>query len=248
MDRLTVRESVLCCESCSLHTVGSGPVPFSGPTPAYLAIVGEAPDTEDDKRGEPFCGPAGELLRDAMVGAGLAPATVALMNAVSCFAGRHPTMPEVNACGTNLAAQLEVVDPRWVALLGGVALSTLRPDLKISRTRGHVLVPAERPWKAFVTFHPTYALRYSKGEKILREDLTVLADMMEAEDWLPLSSTNCVGCGLDEEQMAEHDMALRTDDMGATYCSECFTTSPTIKAVVKQEQAVERVQATGVLF
>lgn len=261
MNRLEVREQVLCCEACELHKVGSGPVPFSGPTPAYLAIVGEAPGRQEDKRGEPFIGPAGELLRDALVGAGISPSTVFFANAASCFPDRTPTGAEVNACGINLEDQLALADPRWVCLLGGVALSTLRPDLKISKARGHVLVP-ERPWKVFVTFHPSYALRQAKGETILRADLTRLADMMEAPEWsdpdhrgepvagwIPLSDTSCVACGTDEEDMVEHDLALRFDNMGATYCSLCFEGSPMAKAATKAAKTVARVQEkTGALF
>jgi len=262
MNRLEVREAVLCCEACELCHVGSGPVPFSGPTPAYLAIVGEAPGKQADEKGVPFIGPAGTLLREALVGAGIDPDTVAYINAVSCFPDGTPTSAHVHACADNLKIQLEVVDPRWVCFLGGVALSTLRPDLKISRARGHVLLPPARPWKAFVTFHPAYALRQAKGEKILREDLTRLADMMEAFDypvdehadhdipgWLPLSATSCVSCGLEEEVMAEHDLALRTDEMGATYCSLCFEASPQAKGEAKEVKKIERVQAkTGQLF
>lgn len=250
MNRLEVVEQILCCSACGLHKVGKGPVPFSGPTPAFLAIVGEAPGRQEDAQGAPFVGPAGQLLREVLVEAGIDPAGVFFCNAASCFPDRTPTSGEINACGTNLAAELELANPVWLCLLGGVALSTLRPDLKISRARGHVLLPPQRPYKVFVTFHPSYALRNARGEQVMRNDLHVLADMMDAERWQPMAADSCVACGVSAEDMGEHDMVLIFDEMGASYCSECYrTVSPSGKAQAKEQKKQERQQIkTGQLF
>jgi uracil-DNA glycosylase family 4 len=251
VNRLDVRELVLICTKCELHRLSRAPVPFSGPTPSYLAIVGEAPGKVEDRRGEPFVGPAGELLRDCLTAVGIKPETVFMCNSCSCWPNRPDRTPrsnEVNACSTNLAAQLELADPVWVCLLGGIALSTLRPDLKISRTRGHVLVPEGRR-RYFVAFHPSYALRNAKGEVALRADLQALATMLVSEDWLPLADDSCVVCGTDPETLAEHDLHLRFDDMGASYCSACWHASPDGKVQAKATKARDRTQVrTGRLF
>jgi uracil-DNA glycosylase family 4 len=247
MERLTVREKVLICRSCGLVDLCRAPVPFSGPTPAYLAIVGEAPGKMEDAAGEPFVGPAGELLRDALKEAGVKPETVFLCNTCSCWPHREPRTPssaEINACATNLADQLELADPAWVCLLGGVALSTLRSDLRISRAHGHVLVPEGRR-HYFVTYHPSYALRNAHGEEIFRRELKALSQMLVTEDWQPLADDSCVSCGVAVEEIGEHDLHIRFDGMGVSYCSECFQASPEGKQVRK----IERVQVTtGHLF
>jgi uracil-DNA glycosylase family 4 len=224
VNRLDVREQVLTCHGCELHELGQAPVPFSGPTPSYLAMVGEAPGKIEDKVGEPFVGPAGQLLRECLRAAGIQPETVFFCNSCSCWPNREDRTPrstEVNACSPNLAAQLDLADPVWVCLLGGVALSTLRSDLKISRVRGHVLLPEGRR-RYYVTFHPSYALRNARGEAILRRDLQALSAILTADDWLGYADDSCVICGTDPEVLADHDLHLRFDDMGAAYCSDCF--------------------------
>lgn len=85
--RLLLRERILDCTACDLHSTSSGPVPFSGPAPASYAIVGEAPGAEEDLRGEPFLGKSGQLLRRMLEGAGLDPVEAFIANTVSCLRG-----------------------------------------------------------------------------------------------------------------------------------------------------------------
>lgn len=251
MQRFEVRERVLTCTSCGLHELCRAPVPFFGPAPNYLAVMGEAPGAREDEAGQPFVGPAGELLRECLRAAAIDPDRVFWVNAVSCWPHREnhtPTSAEVNACSGNLAAQLELADPSWVCLLGGVALSTVRSDLKISRARGHVLLAGRRRY--FVAFHPSYALRNARGEEFLRRDLQALAFMLTADDWVPAVNDACVICGTDPETLGEHDLHLRFDEMGAPYCSECWKTfSSAGKTQAKEIRAIDRNQKrTGRLF
>lgn len=230
MNRLEVREQVLCCESCELFNKGHGPVPFSGPTPAHVAVVGEAPGKTEDEKGQPFIGPAGSLLREYMTTAGIDPEMVFFANAASCWPDGTPTSDHVNACSRNLETQLELARPRWVLLVGGVALSTLRPDLKVTRARSHVFCPPGRP-RFLSTVHPSFALRNRKGEVMLRADLELLVEMIDTLDnsWMDMASNACVICGTGVDEMTEHDMHLRFDDMGASFCNACFErrSSPT---------------------
>jgi uracil-DNA glycosylase len=248
-----VREQILECTACELHTVGRGPVPFSGPTPAVLAVVGEAPGRQEDELGEPFIGPAGQLLRKALVDAGIPPATVFFCNPVSCFPDATPTKEHLHACATNLEAQLELAEPTWVLAVGNVALSTIRPDLRISRAHGHLFWPAGYgtfpAW--FPTFHPSAALRTARTETVMRSDIAKLAAMVGADrsGWTRFVSDDCLGCGTSPEEMADHDMWLTFDDTGGSYCNECFQRSPQAKAEARDQRKTERFQArTGRLL
>lgn len=245
-----VREQIKVCRACDLCKVGQGPIPFSGPAPNFLAVVGEAPGYQEDIQGEPFVGPAGTLLRDCLRGADLDPDLVTFINTVSCFPKRTPNAAEINACSTNLTTQLEFTNPVWAVLVGGVALNAWRPDLKISRARGKVLLPPGRRWRMFVTFHPSFALRQVKAEAALRADLALLTQMMDAEeDFNGLTDDSCVGCGASVEELGEHDEDLRFDVWNVPYCGQCWPKAPQNQATVKEEKRIVRVQErTGQLF
>lgn len=250
MNVALVRESVRQCRACDLHKVGSGPVPFSGPTPNFLAVVGEAPGRQEDKAGEPFIGPAGQMLRTALRDGGIEPDRVTFINTVSCFPDRTPTTHEIDMCSTNLLSQLQATNPAWVVLLGGVALNSQRPDLKITRARGKVLLPPRYRWKMFVTFHPSFALRQAKAEQTFRNDLAVLAEMMdEGDEWVRYTSDSCVRCGVLPDELAEHDGHLRFDVWGVPYCDTCFGLRPEqVKAAVEQVKVEKRMERSGQLF
>lgn len=221
--RLELRERILDCTGCELHTDNGGPVPFHGPTPAAVAVVGEAPGAEETKQGRPFIGPAGELLREEMRNAGIDPDALFWANTVSCKPPTNPTGEHVNACSGNLTAQLELADPKWVLLVGGVALGAIRPDLKVSKMRGHCIHRGERVY--YSLFHPAFILRQQKMRPRLAADLRMFARMLREDN--PLASEiSCVGCGLDEEEIGEHDMAIHFDAEAVPYCENCVGKMP----------------------
>lgn len=249
-----VREQIKVCRACDLFKVGHGPVPFSGPAPNYLAIVGEAPGQMEDEQGEPFVGPAGQLMRDCLRGVDLDPDLISWLNTASCFPKRTPNAAEINACSTNLLTQLEFINPVWVVLVGNVALQAWRPDLKITRARGKVLTPPNRRWRLFVTFHPSFALRQYKAERVLRADLALLVQMMDADplrgdEYNTLTDDSCVGCGATVDELGEHDESLRFDSWNVPYCGQCWPLAPQNQATVKQEKKITRQQErSGQLF
>lgn len=259
-----LRDQIRICKNCDLHKVGHGPVPLSGPTPNFLAVVGEAPGKDEDEQLRPFVGRAGTLMRECLTDAGLDPEHVTFMNAVSCWPDRTPHMSEINACSGNLFAQLLFTQPKWAILVGNVPLHAFRPDLKISRARGKVMTPPGKPWKFFLTFHPSFALRQAKAEKILRSDLERFAAILDAEPqtfedhghthviepWeMPeFVDDSCVVCGATPEELGEHDIALRFDRWNMPYCTLCYAQAPEVKEAGKEQASIERVQAKGVLF
>ena len=121
-----VRAAILACRRCGLHRVGHGPVPYRGPVPARLAMVGEAPGPVEDEQGAPFVGPSGKKMDRLFDKVGIDPASVFVCNTVSCYPKRTPSPKERKACRPNLLAQLAIARPEFILLLGAVALSAFQ--------------------------------------------------------------------------------------------------------------------------
>src|SRR5580698_6212725 len=132
--RITTRARILSCTACDLRDRATSPVPFSGSNPNHIVVIGEAPGATEDKLGEPFVGPAGELLRRALdqafFSSGLPVAIdpiertsdfLTYLNVVSCYPAerRTPTQRQIKTCSGNLWAQLEAIRPSYGLLCGG---------------------------------------------------------------------------------------------------------------------------------
>jgi DNA polymerase len=93
------------CQRCDLWKRGTQTVFGKGPSGARVMLVGEQPGDQEDLAGEPFVGPAGQLLRDALAEAGLDPAEVYLTNAVKHF--------KWEARGKRRIHSGQIFPPRW---------------------------------------------------------------------------------------------------------------------------------------
>jgi uracil-DNA glycosylase family 4 len=136
VDRCNVQAAVRACTRCPLYAAYSGPVPFSGPSPATVAVIAEAPGREEDRAREPLIGRAGRLLRAAMERVGFDWDEVARLNVVSCWPNRTPSRDEVDACKVNVAMQLEVIQPKYMLVCGKVAVEALVPGVVFKQMRG----------------------------------------------------------------------------------------------------------------
>jgi DNA polymerase len=131
-------------------------------------LVGEQPGDQEDLQGHPFVGPAGRLLDKALVEAGIDRGRVYVTNAVKHFRwtrrGKRrlhekPNAQQMRACRPWLEAEIEVVRPKLIVLLGATAAqSVLGPDFRVSRQRGEV-VPSPFGVPALATVHPSSILR-----------------------------------------------------------------------------------------
>jgi len=144
-----------------------------GDPDADLVVVGEAPGFREDQRGEPFVGPAGEMLDRMLVHVlGLDRSQVYIANIVKCRPpdNRTPQPAEIATCRPFLERQLRAIQPRLLLVLGSVALrSLLDPDGRITRMRGRWLAWEGIP--AMPTFHPAYLLRQPGQKRLTFEDL-----------------------------------------------------------------------------
>lgn len=167
MDGESLRQTILGCTACGLCETRTQAVPGVGSLTADLLVIGEAPGQEEDRRGEPFVGRAGQLLDRMLAAIGLDRQTVYITNVLKCRPpkNRDPKAEEVQACAAYLRRQIELIDPKAILSVGRVsAQSLLETDETIGRLRGrwHRFGPHGTPLR--VTYHPAYLLR-SPGQK-----------------------------------------------------------------------------------
>lgn len=177
-----VRRRIITCTRCQLHRVVQCPVPWSGPVEASVAVLGEAPGEKEDRAGVPFIGPSGQLLRKYLTKVGLTPSELVFMNTVCCYPTRTPRPEEVAACRGNFWAQMVLVKPDFVLILGSVALQSLRPGARITSERGtpwvrELLDGGRRVY--FPTYHPAAVLRNKLLSRIWREDLELFKELVD---------------------------------------------------------------------
>jgi uracil-DNA glycosylase len=154
-------------------------------------LIGEQPGDVEDREGRPFVGPAGRLLRELLVEAGIAEEAVYVTNAVKHFKWRpvgkrrihdKPNWTEVKACGHWLREELETVEPELVVCLGATAAQALfGRTARVGALRGEV---HELPGgiRALVTIHPSAVLRAGDERDLRRSEL--LADLSLAAELL----------------------------------------------------------------
>ena len=155
-----VRADLGECTRCNLSSTRNKIVFGVGSPRAPLVFVGEAPGAEEDRRGEPFVGRAGELL-DRMISAmGWSRDTVYILNVLKCRPpnNRDPQPDEVAACEPFLSRQIEAIAPRVIVTLGKPAAHLLlKTRAPIGALRGRF--QQFRGIKVMPTFHPAFLLR-----------------------------------------------------------------------------------------
>lgn len=172
-----VRADLGDCRRCALASGRTQLVFGVGDPDADLVVIGEAPGYHEDQQGEPFVGPAGQMLDKMLENVlGLSRQRhVYILNMVKCRPpkNRDPLPDEVEACRPFLEGQLQALRPKLILVLGRVALQALfRANLSISRERGQ--------WRDYQgipvmpTFHPAYLLRKPEDKRLTFADLKAL--------------------------------------------------------------------------
>jgi len=175
-----VREEVGECTRCKLATTRTRLVFGVGADETPLMFVGEAPGAEEDRRGEPFVGAAGQLLDRMIAAMGWTRETVYIANVLMCRppGNRDPQPDEVSQCLPFLHRKIEVIRPRIIVALGKPAthalLSTSAP-ISALRGRFHEF----RGIKVMPTFHPAFLLRQPDRKRDAWSDLKQVIDDLE---------------------------------------------------------------------
>jgi DNA polymerase len=161
-----VREALGECTRCRLHQGRTQIVFGDGNPEAELLFVGEGPGAEEDRRGLPFVGRAGELLTSMIEkGLGIPRGEVYICNIVKCRPpeNRTPLADEAAACQPFLDGQIAAVRPRVIVALGRPAASLLLGrDVSITKIRG--IWHDYRGIPLMPTFHPAFVLRQYTAE------------------------------------------------------------------------------------
>ncbi len=169
-----LRQQVATCTRCNLHRGRTQTVFGVGNQNADWLIIGEAPGAEEDKRGEPFVGRAGQLL-DAMLAAISLDRTQAyIANILKCRPpnNRDPQATEVACCEPYLQQQIALIKPKLILAVGRIAAQNLlKTDLPLARLRGQTHHYGEKQIPVIVTYHPAYLLRTPSDKRKAWEDL-----------------------------------------------------------------------------
>ena len=190
-----IAEALPACRGCDLYEHATQVVPGRGPVQADLVLVGEQPGDQEDRRGEPFVGPAGGVLRKALAEVGLAPESVYMTNAVKHFKfvqrgklrlHQSPRTSEIMACRPWLMAELDALKPKLVVCLGASASkSLLGGTFALMRDRGKLLSTSFTD-HIMATLHPSAVLRGKDDEtremlyRQMRDDLRIACEFVRA--------------------------------------------------------------------
>jgi uracil-DNA glycosylase family protein len=165
-----LRRAAESCQACDLWRNATQTVFGAGSPSARLMLVGEQPGDVEDREGEPFVGPAGRILDQALEAAGIDRALVYVTNVVKHFKWRRapsgkrrlhqrPDRAEVEACRPWLEAEVARIRPELIVCLGATAAQALLGSaFRVTRDRGR-LVPTDLGPPAIATVHPSAVLR-----------------------------------------------------------------------------------------
>lgn len=166
------------CRDCALCETRTNTVFGVGNPDADLMVVGEAPGADEDRAGEPFVGPAGQLLNRMLLAIGLSREQVYIANILKCRppGNRDPHPQEVLRCRAYLERQIDLVQPRLILAVGRIAAQNLlRVDTPIGKMRGRWMELGERRTPITVTYHPAYLLRSPDQKVRAWQDLMAVA-------------------------------------------------------------------------
>ncbi len=183
-----IREDIGDCTRCKLHLQGRKQIVFGVGNPnADLMFIGEAPGADEDTKGEPFVGRAGQLLTNMIKAMGLQREDVYIANIIKCRppGNRTPERDECDTCSPFLMRQIDAVRPKVIVALGAIAAKTLLAvSAPMSELRGRWF--DFRGTKLAVTYHPAFLLRDPRQKKETWKDL----QMVMKDLGLPLPTKN----------------------------------------------------------
>jgi len=172
-------------DGCALKKTATNLVFFNGDTKARLMFVGEAPGAQEDRQGEPFVGPSGELLNKMLASIGIERSAVLVSNTVFWRppGNRTPTPQETAVCMPFMERLIELVDPDILVTLGGPAAKALLGETQgVGRLRGrwfsYETARMSHPIDSTAMFHPAYLLRTPSQKRAAWQDLLSIEDKL----------------------------------------------------------------------
>jgi|Deesub1362B_J571_1020462.scaffolds.fasta_scaffold00300_3 DNA polymerase len=172
------------CQKCPLSSFRINPVFGEGNPEAELMFIGEAPGEEEDKKGKPFVGKAGQLLTKIILAMNLKREDVYITNVVKCRPpkNRDPKSDEIVSCINYLIEQIKIIEPKIIVTLGRIPTKVLvKSDSPITKLRGNFYT--FQGIKVLPTYHPSYLIRNENNKELKKE---VWSDMKKVMDFLSL--------------------------------------------------------------
>ena len=170
------------CTRCPLHEGRTQVVQTVGNYQADLMFIGEAPGADEDAKGEPFVGRAGQLLNKIIEAIGMKREEVCIGNINRCRppGNRQPTLPEAHTCKPFLLREIAVIRPKVIVVLGNTALHNLL-DTKVGITRMRGQFHEYYGVKVMPTFHPAYLLRDPSKKREVWDDMKKVREYLNSE-------------------------------------------------------------------
>jgi uracil-DNA glycosylase family 4 len=175
-----LQAEVAACTACQeLAMTRSQTVFGAGPVTARLVFFGEAPGADEDASGQPFVGPAGQLLTKIIEACTLRRDEVYIMNVLKCRppGNRTPLLDEVGHCRRFFERQLEIIRPEFICCLGTTAAQALlQTGESIGKLRRRWFTYADA--QVICTYHPSYLLRTPAAKRDVWDDMKLLMARM----------------------------------------------------------------------
>lgn len=193
------REAEVATAPRALGTLRTTMVFATGNPDADIMLIGEAPGAEEEKQGEPFVGPAGQLLNRIITAMGLKREAVYISNICKFrpamenqrTGNRQPTAAEMESCLPFILSEIEIVQPKVIIALGATACVGLGIEGSVGKNRGRLHEKFQVP--VVVTYHPSYLLRQEE-----EQDRGITAKRQSWEDFMLAMET--VGLPINEKQ------------------------------------------------
>jgi uracil-DNA glycosylase len=169
------------CTRCPLSEGRTQVVHTVGNYQADLMFIGEAPGADEDAKGEPFVGRAGQLLNKIIEAIGMKREEVCIGNINRCRppGNRQPTLPEAHTCKPFLLREIAVIRPKVIVVLGNTALHNLL-DTKVGITRMRGQFHEYYGVKVMPTFHPAYLLRDPSKKREVWDDMKKVREYLNS--------------------------------------------------------------------
>lgn len=182
------------CQACPLGATRIQFVFGVGSPEAQVLFIGEGPGYEEDRRGEPFVGKAGQLLDKIMASIGLNRQNAYIANIVKCHPMQNPQTPEargndrapnaieVETCSSILREQIVILQPKIIVTLGSPSTrAILQTSEGITKLRGRICpLPSDGNIRVLPTYHPAALLRNPDLKKDVWTDMKLLRDLLQA--------------------------------------------------------------------
>ena len=173
-----LESNIAQCTKCDLSKTRNLTVPGNGNYSADIMLIGEAPGSNEDKKGKPFAGRAGSLLDELLISSGIERSEVYITNMLKCRPpnNRDPQLAEIAACEPYLDLQIYLVNPSVIVTLGRFSFAKFFPQVTLSSSRGII-----RDWKGIKilpVYHPAAALYNPSLKPKLIEDFQKITAMV----------------------------------------------------------------------